>query len=114
MARTSPSKSIKRLLKTTKPIRTETLVYLYATNKEEQYSYIETARAKGYSVLLADGQLDVPMLSMLEQKLEKSRFVRVDSDIIDHIIAKNDETKGEKTWRKRCRYTNTGIPIADA
>lgn len=86
----------KTLIKDNQTDKDGTLVYLYATNKEEQYSYIETARAKGYSVLLADGQLDVPMLSMLEQKREKSRFVRVDSDIIDHIIAKNDETKGEK------------------
>ena len=86
----------KTLIKDNQTDKDGTLVYLYATNKEEQYSYIETARTKGYSVLLADGQLDVPMLSMLEQKLEKSRFVRVDSDIIDHIIAKNDETKGEK------------------
>lgn len=86
----------KTLIKDNQTDKDGTLVYLYATNKEEQYSYIETARAKGYSVLLADGQLDVPMLSMLEQKLEKSRFVRVDSDVIDHIIAKNDETKGEK------------------
>lgn len=86
----------KTLIKDNQTDKDGALVYLYATNKEEQYSYIETARAKGYSVLLADGQLDVPMLSMLEQKLEKSRFVRVDSDIIDHIIAKNDETKGEK------------------
>lgn len=86
----------KTLIKDNQTDKDGTLVYLYATNKEEQYSYIETARAKGYSVLLADGQLDVPMLSMLEQKLEKSRFVRVDSDIIDHIIAKNDEAKGEK------------------
>ena len=86
----------KTLIKDNQTDKDGTLVYLYATEKEEQYSYIETARAKGYSVLLADGQLDVPMLSMLEQKLEKSRFVRVDSDIIDHIIAKKDETKGEK------------------
>ena len=86
----------KTLIKDNQTDKDGTLVYLYATNKEEQYSYIETARAKGYSVLLADGQLDVPTLSMLEQKLDKSRFVRVDSDIIDHIIAKNDETKGEK------------------
>lgn len=86
----------KTLIKDNQTDKDGTLVYLYATNKEEQYSYIETARAKGYSVLLADGQLDVPMLSMLEQKLEKSRFVRVDSDVIDHIIAKKDETKGEK------------------
>ncbi|WP_315283548.1 molecular chaperone HtpG [Prevotella pallens] len=86
----------KTLIKDNQTDKDGTLVYLYATNKEEQYSYIETARAKGYSVLLADGQLDVPTLSMLEQKFDKSRFVRVDSDVIDHIIAKNDETKGEK------------------
>ena len=86
----------KTLIKDNQTNKDGTLVYLYATEKEEQYSYIETARAKGYSVLLANGQLDVPTLSMLEQKLDKSRFVRVDSDVIDHIIAKKDETKGEK------------------
>ena len=86
----------KTLIKDNQNDKDGTLVYLYATEKEEQYSYIETARAKGYSVLLANGQLDVPTLSMLEQKFDKSRFVRVDSDVIDHIIAKKDETKGEK------------------
>ena len=86
----------KTLIKDNQTNKDGTLVYLYATEKEEQYSYIETARAKGYSVLLANGQLDVPTLSMLEQKFDKSRFVRVDSDVIDHIIAKKDETKGEK------------------
>lgn len=85
----------KTLIKDNQTDKDGTLVYLYATEKEEQYSYIETARAKGYSVLLANGQLDVPTLSMLEQKFDKSRFVRVDSDVIDHIIAKKDETKGE-------------------
>ena len=86
----------KTLIKDNQTDKDGTLVYLYATEKEEQYSYIETARAEGYSVLLANGQLDVPTLSMLEQKFDKSRFVRVDSDVIDHIIAKKDETKGEK------------------
>lgn len=86
----------KTLIKNNQTDKDGMLVYLYATEKEEQYSYIETARAKGYSVLLANGQLDVPTLSMLEQKFDKSRFVRVDSDVIDHIIAKKDETKGEK------------------
>ena len=86
----------KTLIKDNQTDKDGTLVYLYATEKEEQYSYIETALAKGYSVLLANGQLDVPTLSMLEQKFDKSRFVRVDSDVIDHIIAKKDETKGEK------------------
>lgn len=71
------------------------LIYLYATNKEEQYSYIEAARAKGYSVLLLDGQLDVPAISMLEQKFEKSRFTRVDGDVTDRLIAKDDAKKTE-------------------
>lgn len=69
------------------------LIYLYATNKEEQYAYIETAKNKGYSVLLFDGQLDTAMVSMLEQKLEKSRFSRVDGDVIDRIIRKEDDKK---------------------
>lgn len=71
------------------------LIYLYATNKEEQYSYIEAARAKGYSVLLLDGQLDVPAISMLEQKFEKSRFTRVDGDVTDRLIVKDDAKKTE-------------------
>ena len=69
------------------------LVYLYATNMEEQYSYIEAAKQKGYSVLLFDGQLDVPAISMYEQKFEKSRFTRVDGDVIDRLIAKEDAKK---------------------
>lgn len=69
------------------------LIYLYATNKEEQYAYIETAKSKGYSVLLFDGQLDTAMVSMLEQKFEKCRFSRVDGDVIDRIIRKEDNKK---------------------
>ena len=69
------------------------LVNLYTTNKEEQYSYIEAARQKGYSVIDASGQLDVPTLSMLEQKQEKTRYVRVDSDVVDRIIQKGDAPK---------------------
>ena len=71
------------------------LIYLYATNKDEQYTYINAAQAKGYSVLMFDGQLDVPMVSMLEQKFEKSRFSRVDADIVERLIAKDDEKKDE-------------------
>ena len=66
------------------------LVYLYANNKEEQYSYIETAKQHGYSVLLFDGQLDTAVAQMLEQKLEKTKFTRVDGDIIDRLIMKED------------------------
>nr|MBP9507181.1 molecular chaperone HtpG [Bacteroides sp.] len=67
------------------------LIYLYANNKDEQFSYIEAAVNKGYNVLLMNGQLDVAMISMLEQKLEKSRFTRVDGDVVDHLIAKEDK-----------------------
>ena len=73
------------------------LIYLYATDKEEQYSYIQGAKDKGYSVLLLDGQLDVPVIQMLEQKFEKSRFTRVDSDIIDRLIVKEDAPKNNLT-----------------
>lgn len=66
------------------------LVYLYSSDTNEQYTYISNAKVKGYDVLLMDGQLDVHFINMLEQKLEKSRFVRVDSDIIDNLIQKED------------------------
>ena len=71
------------------------LVYLYANNKEEQYTYIEAAKAKGYHVLLLDGDLDTPVVSMLEQKFEKSHFTRVDADILSRLIQKEDEQKVE-------------------
>lgn len=80
----------KTLIKDNQTDKNEQLVYLYATNKEEQYSYIETARAKGYSILLLDGQLDTPLVQMLEQKFEKASFVRVDSDTISNLIRKDD------------------------
>ena len=67
------------------------LVYLYANNIEEQYTYIEAAKNKGYNVLLLDGQLDTPLVSMLEQKFEKARFTRVDADIVDRLIVKSDQ-----------------------
>ncbi|MBQ9637194.1 MAG: molecular chaperone HtpG [Prevotella sp.] len=85
----------KTLIKGEQTDKEGTLVYLYANNKEEQYSYIETAKQRGYSVLLLDGQLDTPVAQMLEQKLEKSRFTRVDGDIIDRLIMKEDRKKTE-------------------
>ncbi len=85
----------KTLIKDNQTDKDGLLVYLYATNKEEQYSYIESAKAKGYNVLLLDGQLDVPAISMLEQKFEKCRFTRVDSDVIDRLIPKEDAKKTE-------------------
>lgn len=66
------------------------LIYLYATNAEEQYSYIQHAKDKGYDVLLMDGQLDIHLIGHLEQKWEKTRFVRVDSDVIEKLIQKED------------------------
>lgn len=83
----------KTLVKDNQTDKEGVLVNLYTTNKEEQYTYIEAAKQKGYSIIDASGQLDVPMLSMLEQKLEKTRYVRVDSDIIDRIIQKEDAPK---------------------
>ena len=80
----------KTLIKDNQTDKDGNLVYLYANNVEEQYTYIEAAKNKGYSVLLMDGQLDTPMVSMLEQKLEKARFTRVDADTIDRLIVKED------------------------
>ena len=87
----------KTLIKDNQTDKDGNLVYLYANNKEEQYSYIEAAKQKGYSVLLMEGQLDTPMVNMLEQKLEKSRFTRVDADIIDRLIVKEDAQKTDLT-----------------
>ena len=81
------------LIKDTQTDKDGNLIYLYANNKEEQYTYIEAARQKGYSVLLMDGQLDTPAVSMFEQKFEKSRFTRVDADIIERLIVKEDAPK---------------------
>lgn len=83
----------KTLIKDNQTDKNGDLVYLYATDKNDQYSYIKAAEDKGYSVLLMDGQLNMPMVSMLEQKLEKSRFARVDADIIDRLIQKEDAKK---------------------
>ena len=83
----------KTLIEANQKDKDDQLVYLYATDKDEQYSYIKGAQDKGYSVLLLDGQLDVPTIQTLEQKFEKSRFTRVDSDIIDRLIVKSDAPK---------------------
>ena len=79
------------LIKDNQTDKDKSLIYLYANNKDEQFAYIEAAKNKGYNVLLMDGQLDVAMVSMLEQKLEKSRFTRVDSDVVDNLIVKEDK-----------------------
>lgn len=81
----------KTLIKDNQTDKDNTLIYLYANNKDEQYSYIEAAKNKGYNVLLMDGQLDIAVVSMLEQKFDKARFTRVDSDVIDNLIVKEDK-----------------------
>lgn len=83
------------LIKDNQTDKNGSLIYLYANNLDEQYTYIDAAKNKGYNVLLMDGQLDVPMINMVEQKFEKSHFTRVDSDIIDRLIVKEDQ-KGEE------------------
>lgn len=88
-------KEYQTLIKDSQTDKDGNLIYLYANNADEQYTYIDAAKNKGYNVLLLDGQLDVPMINMLEQKFEKSHFTRVDSDIIDRLIVK-EEQKGEE------------------
>lgn len=80
----------KNLIKDNQTDKDGNLIYLYTTNKDEQYSYIQAAKDKGYSVLEMNGQLDVHAIGQLEQKFEKSRFTRVDGDTIDNLIRKAD------------------------
>lgn len=87
----------RELIKENQTDKEGNLIYLYANNTEEQFSYIEAAKAKGYSVLLLDGQLDAPLVGLLEQKLEKSRFTRVDADVIDRLIAKENNAENALT-----------------
>lgn len=91
----------KTLIKDNQTDKDDSLIYLYANNKEEQYSYIEAAKNKGYNVLLMDGQLDVALISMLEQKFEKSRFTRVDSDTVDRLIVKEEPKETALEAEKR-------------
>ena len=85
----------KTLVKDNQTDKDGNTIYLYANDKEGEYSYIEAAKNKGYNVLLLDGQLDTPMVSMLEQKLEKTRFSRVDADIVDRLIVKEENKESE-------------------
>ena len=106
----------KTLIKDNQTDKDGNLVYLYANDKEGEYSYIEAAKNKGYSVLLLDGQLDTPMVSMLEQKLEKTRFARVDADIIDRLIVKDDKKESELAKDDKDSLTETfrsQLPIMD-
>ena len=84
-----------KLIKDNQTDKNKTLIYLYATNKTDQFAYIDKAKNKGYDVLLLDGQLDVHLINQLESKLKDTRFVRVDSDVVDKLIQK-DETRVSK------------------
>ncbi len=77
--------------------KNKSLVYLYSTNRTDQYSYIDKAKSKGYDVLLLDGQLDVHLINHLETKFKESRFVRVDSDVIDKLIQKEEKRESKLT-----------------
>lgn len=79
-----------KLIKENQTDKNKTLIYLYTTNKVDQHSYIEEAKNRGYDVLMMDGQLDPHLINTLESKLKDSRFARVDSDVIEKIIVKED------------------------
>ncbi len=89
------------LIETQQTDKEGTVIYLYATDKTAQYNYISTAQNRGYSVLLMDGQLDSHFIGLLEQKIEKSHFVRVDADILDNLIRKDDKKNVELTTLQR-------------
>ena len=104
------------LVKDTQKNKDDQLIYLYAQDPESQYTYIQAAKDKGYNVLLMDGQLDTPLISMLERKLEKTTFTRVDADVIDRLIQK-EETKRDVLEAERAdRLTtifNSQMPRTD-
>ncbi|MDR0232324.1 MAG: molecular chaperone HtpG [Dysgonamonadaceae bacterium] len=97
----------KMLIESNQTDKDGNLIYLYTSNKEEQHSYIAAAESKGYDVLLMDGQLDVHFVGRLEQKFEKSRFVRVDSDVIENIIKKSDNKEVTLSEEERNALVDT-------
>ena len=106
----------RKLIESAQTDKDGNVVYLYATDKEQQYSYIKAATDRGYSVLLMNGQLDVHFIGLLEQKIEKSRFVRVDADVIDNIIPKADKKEADITPLQRTMLTTvfkSQIPAID-
>ncbi len=95
----------KALIESTQTDKNDTLVYLYANDKEDQYTFIDAAKEKGYDVLMMDGQLDVHWVGLLEQKLEKTRFVRVDSNTVEHLIEKEEKTSVELSDKEKENLT---------
>jgi molecular chaperone HtpG len=90
-----------KLIKANQTDKNKTLVYLYSTNKTDQYTYIEKAKSKGYDVLNLDGQLDIHLINHLETKFKDSRFVRVDSDVIDKLILKEEPKESKLSQVQR-------------
>ncbi|MBR1652981.1 MAG: molecular chaperone HtpG [Alloprevotella sp.] len=104
------------LIKDSQTDKDGNLVYLYASDREEQWAYVEAARAKGYSVLLMDGQLDTPLVQMLETKFEKSRFSRVDGDTPERLIRKDDGLKSslsEAQTENLCAVFKAAMPTME-
>lgn len=97
----------KTLIETNQTDKDGTLIYLYTSNTDSQYTYINNAKERGYDVLLLDGQLDIHITGLLEQKLEKSRFVRVDSDTIDNLIIKEDAKEVSLTEEQKEKLNST-------
>ena len=91
----------KTLIKENQTDKDDNITYLYASNKDDQFTFIDAAKEKGYDVLLMDGQLDTHWVGLLEQKLEKSRFIRVDSDTAENIIVKEEAAKVELTDKQK-------------
>lgn len=104
-----------KIIKENQTDKNKTLVYLYANNKEEQYSFIDSAKARGYDVLLMDGQLDTHFINHLEQKFTGSRFVRVDSDTIDKLIQKEESIESKLSQEQQRELTPVFKgPISDS
>ncbi|MFV0468290.1 MAG: molecular chaperone HtpG [Dysgonomonas sp.] len=106
----------KTLITTDQTDKDGNLIYLYASDRNEQYTYIGHAKEKGYDVLLLDGQLDIHLTGLLEQKFENSRFVRVDSDVIDNLIKKSDDVNVDLTDKQKEELKDafsSQLPIMD-
>ena len=98
-----------QLIKEGQTDKNKALIYLYATDPEKQFSYIESAREKGYDVLLMDGQLDAHFINQLESKFNESRFARVDSDIVDRLIVKDDAPESSLSAEEKADLRNNFV-----
>jgi molecular chaperone HtpG len=95
----------KTLISTEQTDKDGNVVYLYTNDATEQHGYVEAAKAKGYDVLVLDGQLDTHFINTLEQKNEKSRFVRVDADVPEKLIVKTDLSKTDLNAEQQSALT---------